>query len=349
MNLNQSDKPVAALCNVDLRCFSIALVPIFIFWINNVISNHLMPDDLNVPIEILQEGRHWLEAAGRYRFLAATWFFASLTVLAVALLARSLMRPLTPKTRVASIITMGVILWLAVIPLIQHSGSADGTKVYYRLGSELFETALSRGSVPGCNDTGDSWLLGACGELPVLSLFNRVMDIVNVLAGLGVGALIVGMILCLQTCEGNNIEEEAAQLAHNLRQMRQQLYLSSLILTFGVFYAASWMYWPEPLVIKSERGAYSSVVLASALFMGTYFSLLILSFYLPVALVLDSRVRKLADVVSYNAKSKEPLDVQSWRASRGLKESAIDYLRAGFAATAPILAAFAGGISPLAL
>jgi hypothetical protein len=221
--------------------------------------------------------------------------------------------------------------------------------VYYRLGAAVFEAALSRGTLPGCIGPDDQWVLGRCGEIPVISLFNRIVDIVKVLAGLGVGALIVGMILCLETNDSNDVEEEAALLAQNLQRMRQQLYLSSLILTFGMFFATSWMYWPLPLVLDAERAAYGSVVLASALFTGTYFSLLILSFYLPVALILDSRVRKLADMAGQSAQTGEQLDVDDWRASRGLKEGATDYLRAGFALTAPILAAFAGGISPIAL
>jgi hypothetical protein len=338
-----------AIRRVKVRYFAIALVPVVIFWINAVISGHLVAADLNVPPDILQDGRHWLEAAGRYRFLAATWFFASLTVLAVALLVRNLAAPTARETRGAAIATMIGVLLLAITPTIQQSITPDGPRVYYRLGAAVFEAALSRGTLPGCIGPDDQWVLGRCGEIPVISLFNRIVDIVNVLAGLGVGALIVGMILCLETNDSNDVEEEAALLAQNLQRMRQQLYLSSLILTFGMFFATSWMYWPLPLVLDAERAAYGSVVLASALFTGTYFSLLILSFYLPVALILDSRVRKLADMAGQSAQTGEQLDVDDWRASRGLKEGATDYLRAGFALTAPILAAFAGGISPIAL
>ena len=185
--------------------------------------------------------------------------------------------------------------------------------------------------------------------LSVLSLFNRTLDIVNVFAGLGVGALIVSMILCLQTHATRDVEEEAALLAQNLRKMRQQLYLSGVVITFGMFFATSWMYWPVPLVVESEQAAYGSVVLSLALFTGIYFSLLLLSFYLPVALILDARVRRLAGLAGADAKGGKPLDIDDWRRSRGLKEGAADYMRAGFALTAPILAAFAGGISPIAL
>lgn len=334
---------------VKVRYFAIALVPISIFWINNVITGQLIAVDLNVPHDILQGGHHWLEAAGRYRFLAATWLFASLAVLAVALLVRDLAGPTARETRGAAIATMMVILLLAIIPIFRQFMTPDGPRVYGRLGVAVFEAALSRGTLPGCIGPDDYWILGRCGEIPVISLFNRILDIVNVLAGLGVGALIVGMILCLETRVTDGVEEEAALLAQNLRRMRQQLYLAGLVLTFGMFFATSWMYWPLPLVLDAERAAYGSVVLASALFTGIYFCLLILSFYLPVALILDGRVRRLADIVRQSAQSADPPDVDEWKAAHGLKEGVGDYLRAAVALASPIIAAFAGGISPIAL
>ncbi len=338
-----------AIRRVKIRYFSIILVPVAIFWMNDLITDHLIATDLNVPPDILLDGRHWLEAAGRYKFLAATWFFVSLSVLAVALLVRDLARPTVRETRMAAIATLLFVLFLAITPTIKHNWSVDGPRTYHRLGSKVFEAALSRGTLPGCFGPDDHWLLGRCGEIPIISLLNRILDIVNAFAGLGVGALIVGMILCLETRESDNIEDEAALLAQNIRQMRHQLYLSSLILTFGMFFATSWMYWPLPLVMDSEREAYSAVLLASALLTATYFSLLILSFYLPVALILESRVRKLAELADRINHNEEQQDSEAWRLSHGLKDGVSEYLRAGFALTAPILAAFAGGISPITL
>lgn len=349
MNLNQPKNPRQGIRHVKLRYFAIVLVPILIFWINAVITGDLIAGDLNISPDILHDGRPWLETAGRYRFLSATWFFGALTVLAVALLARNLARPMATATRVAAIATALVVLLLAVSPTIQHLVTPDGPRIYHRLGAAFYEAALSQGRLPGCSGPDDLWLLGRCGEIPVISLFNRILDIANILAGLGVGALIAGMILCLETRDSTDLEEEAAQLAQNLRQMRQQLYLSSLILTFGMLFATSWMYWPMPLVQPAEQAAFGSVVLAAALFTGTYFCLLILSFYLPVALILDGRVRNLAERADQGTQVGESLDADDWRASHGLKDGTLDYIRAGFALTAPILAAFAGGISPIAL
>ncbi len=332
---------------VELRYFSIALLPVLIFVIHEVMQAHLMPKDLNVPIDVLQNKDTWLEAVGRYRFLAASWFFASLAVLAVAVLARNLMRPMERDTRIAAIATTLAVFGLALLPTIQQYVTASTPQIYHQVGKEVFETALSKGTLPGCLGPDDFWLLGRCGEIPVFTMFRRVLDIVNALAGLSVGALIAGMILCLATGDSETVEETADALGRSLQQMRQQLYLTSLILTFGMFFASSWMYWPLPLISESAKGDYSSLVTASALFTGTYFCLLMLSFYLPVALILDGRVKKLSRAASKGAKPENSFDVEGWKKSHGLKEGTGDFLRAGFALAAPILASFAGGISSI--
>lgn len=334
---------------VKLRYFAIVLAPVSIFFLNVLIAEHLIATNPNVSPDILQDERPWLESVGRYRFLAATWFFVVLAVLPVALLIRNLMRPTAFETRLAAIATVIAITLLAITPVVQQNLNPESGRIYHRLGAAVFEAALSHGTLPGCKGLDDQWLLGRCGEVPVISLFNRVLDIVNAVAGLAVGSLIVGMILCLETRKSEGVEDAATQLSKNLQQMRQQLYLSSLILTFGMFFATSWMHWPLPLVAGAERADYGALILASALFTGTYFSLLLLSFYLPVALVLDGRVKRLAERAAQDARIGNSVEINEWRASRGLKEGASDYIRAGFALVAPILAAFTGGISPLPL
>ncbi|WP_299730362.1 hypothetical protein [uncultured Tateyamaria sp.] len=334
---------------VEPHLFAIVLVPVAIYATHSLIGDHLMPADLDVPADILQEGRHWVEAAGRYRFLATTWFFGAVSVLAAVMLARTLVRPMAQSTRVAALITFAFILLLTALPALRGFGDIDGGQVYDRLGSAVYEGVMARGTLRGCGSADDVWLLGTCGEAPVIAMFSSVVDVVNIFAGLALGAMIVGMILCLNSRPCRTIEEQAALLADNLKQMRQQLYLSGLVLTFGMLYATSWIYWPLQLVQEAEREAYGALLLSAALYTGTYFSLLILSFYLPVAFILDSRVKSLAERATNDAPTGEPLDVGTWRKARGLTEGAGDYLRAGLALTSPILAAFAGGISPLSL
>ncbi len=327
--------------------FLIALLPVLVFATHGLIQSHMVAGELDIPTEILIDDHDWMEAIGRFRFLSASWFFVALALLPVAVLARDLARPMERQTRLTAIAIVAVILILAILPTIQQQMSSQSPQIYHQVGKAVFESALSKGSLPGCVDADDRWLLGACGDVPVYSLFRRVLDIVNALAGLAIGSLIVGMILCLGARETHEIEETAAELAKNLRHMRQQLYLSSLILTFGMFFAASWMYWPLELITEANKAAYSSLVTASALFTGTYFCLLMLSYFLPVAVILDGRINSLALAAGKQDGSEDSFDIGEWRSSHKLAEGTGDIIRAGFALAAPILAAFAGGISPI--
>ena len=344
------EKPNSTLASqVDLRCFAIVLVPVVIVATHKFISQHLMPGDLKVSDDILKDGQNWLEAAGRYRFLAAAWFFGALSVLSAALLCRALMRPMTSATRTAAIATFLFVLALAALPTLKGFGNTDGSQVYDGLGKAIYEGVMSRGTLKGCAGPEDTWLMGDCGVAPVVNMFSSVVDLVNIFAGLALGSLIVGMILSLDIRTGENVEEAASRLADNLRHMRQQLYLSGLVLSSGMLYATSWIYWPLPLIEDSESAAYGSLLLSAALYTGTYFSLLILSFYLPVAFVLDARVKSLANRAEAENLTGEPPETEEWCSARGLTEGLVEHLRAGLALASPIFAAFAGGISPISL
>lgn len=347
MAAHQEKMPEASVRQVDPRYFAIILVPVVIFLSEKFIRTQLMSAGLEVPASILDEGRDWLEAAGRYRFLAATWLYGALAVLAAVLLARTLMRPTARATRIAATGTFLFVVVLALWPTL--TGFGDERDVYENLGSAVFEATFARGTVAGCSGPEDTVLLRACGAVPVRTMFYGVIDLINVFAGLAIGSMIVNMILSLDERPSRDIEERAALLAENLRHMRQQLYLSGVILTFGMLFAASWMYWPLPLVADSERGAFGALLLSSALYSGTYFSLLMLSFYLPVALLLDGWIKALAEQARRSGAAGGAEEVDKWLDSHGLATGAADYMRAGFSVTAPIIAAFAGGISPLAL
>lgn len=333
---------------VPVRYFFIALVPIFIFVQESVITDYFLATNLQVSPSILREDFPWLEASGRFRFLGATWFFGALAMLVFVLVIRDLIQPMRARTRVAAAAVLALIFTLAVLPTRAYFLDPDKPRIYSRLGGDLFETVLSHGSLPGCAQPDDRWLLGLCGEIPVISLFNRMMDLVNVFAGLGVGALIVGMILCLEKQPENDIEAQAAQLERDLNRMRRQLYLSGLVLTFGIFFATSWMRWPLPMVAEAGQDAFADLVAASSLFTGLYFSLLILSFYLPVALILDGRRRRLAQAATTDMTLTDPKARTEWQKARGLLSDPSEVFKSGFALAAPILAAFAGNV-PIAV
>ncbi|MFK7870001.1 MAG: hypothetical protein AB8B58_12270, partial [Roseobacter sp.] len=194
--LNQIRSCPAGDRHVPWRYFGIVGMPILIFLSHSVISDNFMVPDLDVGPEILVPGQGWLEAAGRFRFLAAAWFYCCLAVLAVVLLLRNLTRPMTATTRLAALATLALVVLLSVGPSLTEEISADDGQVYDRLGAAVFNEVLSRGHLPGCEGPEDPWLFGSCGDRPVVLMFAHVLAIVNALAGVSAGALIVGMILC---------------------------------------------------------------------------------------------------------------------------------------------------------
>lgn len=327
---------------VSARYFLIALVPCIIFAQEAVITGAFLAENLQVSASILQEDRIILETAGRLRFLGATWFFASLAALVFALAVKDLAQPFRRETKIAGALVLLLIFALAVSPTIQYMQAPDALRNYDRLGGDVFEAALAQGTLPGCNAPSDRWLLGSCGEVPVISLLNRMMDVTNIAAGLGVGGLIVGMILCLEERAEMGLEARAAQLERNVLRMRRQLYISGLVLSVGIFFATTWMRWPVPMVLDEARGDYDAVISASLLFTGLYFSLLILSYYLPVAVILDGRKKALAEAAAGHDTLKAHKERGEWLKARGLQAEPTEFLRSGFALVAPILAAYAG-------
>lgn len=333
--------------HVPGRFFLIAFVPVIIFAQEAMISGQLMDTALPVSADILGPVTAEAEASGRFRFLAATWMFAALGFMVFAMAVRDLTMPLTRETRLAGAAVLVGIVAIAMSPTVGHMQDPDVLRNYDRLGGDVFRSALGQGRLTGCSGPEDRWLLGACGDVPVISLLNRMMDVINLFAGLGVGGLTVGMILCLKNPTGDGLEARAQMLERNMLRMRRQLYLSGLVLTFGIFYVISWMRWPLPMVAADHADAYGAMISSALLYTGVYFSLLILSFYLPVALILEGRKERLAADAAQHESLKDDKARKVWLEMRGLKAQPVEALKSGLALLAPILTAFAGSFPTL--
>ena len=98
------------------------------------------------------------------------------------------------------------------------------------------------------------------------------------------------------------------------------------------------------MITGDQNDAFAALVSSASLFTGLYFSLLILSFYLPVALVLDGRRRDLALAAAQMPDLKDPKARSEWLKARGLLYDPTEVYKSGFALAAPILAAFAGSV-----
>lgn len=333
--------------HVAAKYFLIGFMPILIFAQEALISGNFLDANLAVSADILADDWAWVETAGRYRFLGATWMFAALGFLVFIMAVLDLRTSMSQQTQVLGAALLALIFVIALSPSITYLHAPDALRNYHRLGGDLFEAALERGRLPGCVLPQDTWLLGACGDKPVISLLQRMMDVINIFAGLGVGGLTVGMILCLKECAEDDLEACASQLERNTLRMRRQLYLSGLVLTFGVFFVISWMRWPMQMVDDAYAEAYGTLISAALLYTGVYFSLLILSIYLPVALVLEGRKQRLAEQAATDKNLADYKARMAWLDMRGLKNNPVDFLKSGLALMSPILTAYAGSFPSL--
>jgi len=329
------------------KYFLIALLPIVVFVVESLITGNFVDPSLPVPASVLGEAPVWQETAGRYRFLAASWLFVAVAGMVFVVIVQDLLVRCDETTRRAGAVVLAVIFAVAMIPTIQYALNPDALRNYHRLGGDVFEAVFASGALPGCTQPNDHWLLGVCGDAPVLSMFNRMFDIINVAAGLGVGALVVGMVLCLEAQHDNSVAARAVQLRRNTHRMQRQLYLAGVVLTIGVLFAISWMRWPLDMASGEDVDAYDKVISAALLYTGVYFSLLILSFYLPVALILDMRKRALADQAFASKEKPEQPTRAEWLKKQGLQRDPAELFKSGFALASPFLTAFAGGFPSL--
>ncbi len=89
-----------------------------------------------------------------------------------------------------------------------------------------------------------------------------------------------------------------APIADRMALMRNMLYLGSLLLSVGIIFIGAWLNWPATLLPADAplRADLSSLAGSVTMYWGAMLSALLLSVYVPSALCLRARARKLANV-----------------------------------------------------
>src|SRR5262249_17991917 len=118
--------------------------------------------------------------------------------------------------------------------------------------------------------------------------FFGLLAISNLLTAAAASLAIVGTISCLgelssakkrQTYSKDLIEAQSQRL-------RVYLYLSAAILVSGVVLIYSWLHWPD-FYFRNGDNRYQDLATALLPYFGVNYSLIIFSFYVPVALILS--------------------------------------------------------------
>ena len=327
--------------HVHGAAFLIVALPVFVFVMHRWIATSLGVPKLPMTAEMVVPDAQLLEAGGRLKFLASLWFYLAIVVLAVGALIADLIGPVTMRTRLYALIALGLVLGVVGQSVAEHQANPDAWRGYHQLGEAVFETALAQGRLPSCSSPADRWMLGPCGDTPVVSLLDQMLDLVNLISALGVGAIAISAVLCLRQPALRDPAARASQLQRNRKRWQRSLYLSGLLLSSGMVLALSWMHWPLKMIVPDVSDAYREALSGVERMTGVYFSLLILSYMAPVGLILAARVEALAREVVPAAKGEAALD--EWKQSNALSVGAVDVLKDTLAIVAPIITAMVGG------
>lgn len=162
-----------------------------------------------------------------------------------------------------------------------------------------------------------------------------VVSIVNV------QAMVVPVVALLAACSTLAPPMSGAQpdpefYALQMRRLKEVLAAASAILVAGVLHMGAWLRWPAALIAdKDAHEAVLGTALAITLFWGVTFTLMLVSTYLPAALVLAKRAAALLQERSSQGSVPEP---QEWLKDNGLFLSLQDHFPQFGLMLAPLLA-----------
>lgn len=169
-------------------------------------------------------------------------------------------------------------------------------------------------------------------------LLRYTMTVVSLV---NVQAVMVPMVVLLAACStlarpipGQGLDPEFYAL--QMKRLKEVLSAASAILVAGVLHMGAWLRWPAALVAgKDAQEAVLGAALAITLFWGVTFTLMLVSTYLPAALILARRAQALLQESPPNQSVPEP---EQWLKDHGLFLSLQDHFPQFGLMLAPLLA-----------
>ena len=244
-----------------------------------------------------------LELTARYKTLASFVFFATIALAVTAVFAWDVRQHFTPAAQAKIGMALILVILVTLVFSVLEPEEIQSFETYELLGEDLFRTALGAAKSGGCLPDRATCATGSAFDVMV-----AMVDFSNHIVSLAAACTLAGIILALAPCPAKDatLEEQAECLRHARRVAKRYLYCAGVLLTAGMLWVQSWMSWPATLIAEEgPRGEFLDMVNAFALYRGTTFSLLILSVYLPVFLVLASRFETLWQAVPHDPKLSE--------------------------------------------
>lgn len=336
-----TDMPTRAPLTLAPRYLAILALPMLVVLASEILLS-AFADTTVLEAVALAEITELTELVGRYRFLSIFFFYTAVCVTILGIFTSELLS----RHSLASILRiLAALLLLIVYASLFSSWDPDwmaSFDAHELLGDDLFREGLRRADMPLCD-------AGLCGGLGGYFAMRLLLDITNIVSALAVSAVMLGMILALSraapidlaTQEG--ILAEAATLQQAQKNVRSYLYLSGVLLSVGMMFGLGWMLWPADLLADATQASgYRDLVQSISLYRGVSYTVLILSFYMPVSLIQMVRIERLHAAAARQGMEEAAVEVQGFDIER---IGTLDAFKAILSILSPIIASALGSFT----
>lgn len=294
----------------------------------------VLPDTVTVTAAPL------LELTARYRFLSAWFFYVAVAVIFIAIFFAELWSRQTPKSAGRILLGLTAVVAFTMIFNTIEPVWMGSFEAHELLGRSLFQDALSQGWLRACETTLPCEGRGAYFGMEYL------LDKANHVTSLAAAAVIAGMVLALsrphppELLSDTGLAAEAEILRQSQDMASRYLYCSGILLSVGMVLVLSWMKWPGQLIADPTlRDRHMELVNAISLYRGVSYSVLILSYYMPVSLILMVRIDRFHKAVAAHGSPDVGDTVRGFDINR---IASLDAFKKIVAIVSPILASALG-------
>ncbi len=338
-----ADTPPRGQLTIAPQFLGILALPMLVVLVSEILLS-VFADTTVLEAVAIADVTELSELVGRYRFLAVFFFYMAVCVTILAIFGADL---LSHHSRASILRSLAAIVVLMVFSSLFSSwdpewmGSFDADEL---LGAELFLEGLGRADMPLCD-------AGHCGGRGAYHALRLLLDITSIVSALAVSAVLLGTVLSLSrsrpadlaTREG--ILQECATLRQAQKTVRSYLYLSGVLLSVGMMFGLGWMMWPADLLADGAQAQhYRELVQSISLYRGVSYTVLILSFYMPVSLIQMVRIEHLHEAARARNVSEVVDQVQGFDIER---IGSLDALKAILSILSPIIAGAVGSFTGL--
>ncbi|MDW4499622.1 hypothetical protein R5H30_16635 [Sulfitobacter sp. D35] len=345
------DKPRTTKLTIAPKHLLILLLPVVVLTVSEIMLASFADTDMDPgPVAIVEAGR-MVELAGRYRFMAVWFFYSAVAFTFIAVFVADLKARHTWQSCCMTIVALIVVIFISLIFSVFEPAWMGSFEAYELLGAEIFTAALGVGHLPICAPGAP--MEPRCGPHGAFFAMTFLLDKTNFIASFSTAAVIAGMVLALarahppELSTPDGLMREAQALETAQRTVRRYLYCSGILLTVGMMMGLAWMNWPADLIAdKAQREEFRALVDSVSLFRGVSYSVLILSFYMPVSLILMVRIERFQTAAEGKSIPEAARSIDGFDIGR---IGSMDAFKAVLSIIAPIIASAVGsfaGVNP---